>query len=128
MPLSGALCIGGVPLTGVPGSADTWPNGVVGVSGSWSSSDSSAPLPKSDSSSNSSSSSPAPSTLPTMFTEMGGGGGGVVTLLSTKLELGRCTGQSTAQGTTDYSDSESSSLLPLSTRAGTPFGHTSPCL
>ena len=47
MPLSGALCIGGVPLTGVPGSADTWPNGVVGVSGSWSSSDSSAPLPKS---------------------------------------------------------------------------------
>ena len=70
MPLSGALCIGGVPLTGVPGSADTWPNGVVGVSGSWSSSDSSAPLPKSDSSSNSSSSSPAPSTLPTMFTEM----------------------------------------------------------
>ena len=36
--------------------------------------------------------------------------------------------QGNARGTTDYSESKSSSLLPLSTQAGTPLGHTSPCL
>ena len=48
--------------------------------------------------------------------------------LSTELEIGRRTGQSNAQGTTDYCESESASLLSLSTRAGIPLGHRSPCL
>ena len=34
--------------------------------------------------------------------------GGGVTFLSTGLQIGRCTGRSNAQGTTDYSESESS--------------------
>ena len=45
-----------------------------------------------------------------------------------ELQSGRCTRQGNAGGTTYYSESESSSLLPLSTRAGTPLGHTSPCV
>ena len=57
---------------------------------------------------------------------MGWGGG--VTFLSTELETRRCRGWSNTQGPTDYSKSESSPLLSLSTRAGTPLGHTSPCL
>ena len=39
------------------------------------------------------------------------GGGGLVTFLSTELEIRQCKGQSNAQRTADYSESESSSLL-----------------
>ena len=46
----------------------------------------------------------------------------------TEMQIGRCTRRSNALGTTDYSESESSSLLPPSTMAGAPLGHTSPCL
>ena len=56
------------------------------------------------------------------------GGGGVFTFLSKQLEARRYMGRSNAQGTADYSELESSPLLSLSTRAGTPLGHTSPCL
>ena len=44
--------------------------------------------------------------------------------LSKQLETRRYMGRSKAQGTADYSESESSPLLSLSTRAGTPLGHT----
>ena len=37
----------------------------------------------------------------------------------TELQIGQCTRRSNARGTTDYSESESSSLLPPSTRAET---------
>ena len=56
--------------------------------------------------------------------ELGGG----VTVLSTELNKRQHTGRGTAPGITHYSESESLSLLPPSTRAGTPLGHTSPCL
>ena len=59
---------------------------------------------------------------------VGGGGGRWSHFLSTELEIQQCMGQSNAQGTADYSESESSSLLSLSTKARTPLGHTSPCL
>ena len=35
---------------------------------------------------------------------------------------------SNGPGITHYSESDSLSSLPLSARAGTPLGHTSPCL
>ena len=55
--------------------------------------------------------------------------GGGVTVLSTKLYKGRHKGRGNALGITHYHcESESSSLLPLSTRVGTPLGYTSPCL
>ena len=52
----------------------------------------------------------------------------MVTVLSTELNKRRHTGRGTAPGITHYSESESLSLLPPSTRAGTALGHTSPCL
>ena len=60
---------------------------------------------------------------------MYGLGGGVDDHIFEQMELqsGRCARQGNARGTADYSEFESSSLLPLSTRAGTPLGHTSPC-
>ena len=58
-----------------------------------------------------------------------GQGGCVVTFLSTEQPMGRCSQNvHRTVWTTHCSESESLSLLPLSTRAGTPFGQTSPCL
>ena len=56
------------------------------------------------------------------------GGVGGHSFEQTELQIGRCTGRGSARGTTDYSEFESFSLLPPSTRVGTPLGHTSPCL
>ena len=50
------------------------------------------------------------------------------TSTKTELQIGRCRVQSNARGTTDYSESDSSSLLPPFTRAGTPLRHTSASL
>ena len=52
---------------------------------------------------------------------VGWGGGGVDghIFVQTELQIRQCTRRSSVRGTTDYSESELSSLLPPSTRAGT---------
>ena len=50
------------------------------------------------------------------------------TFLSTEPEIELCAWRSNEQGPTDYSEFELSPLSSLSTRAGTPLGHTFPCL
>ena len=49
---------------------------------------------------------------------VGGGGVGGHIFEQTELQIGRCTERSNARGTIDYSESESSSLVPPSTRDG----------
>ena len=58
-----------------------------------------------------------------------GGGGGRWSQFCTKSCKWKDTqGTGNALRITHYSESDSLSLLRLSTRAGTPLGHTSPCL
>ena len=57
-----------------------------------------------------------------------GFGGGVLTFLNRELHIGRGTQTCTAQLHHVYSESSPSFMLPLSGKAGTPLGQTSPYL